>query len=271
MTDDRGADPIGAAEGGGLAESEGGGPGASRGDGAGTSAEEAVGGRPRPDATRAEASAGVGRRSFVRALAGDGVTTAGKLAGMSGMLAGSMMAAVRAAGDEFAALGGSPAPAPPAVRPKRPTLPPAPTPAGPAVPLRLAEADQAVLESVTIGLLATNQPNAAPAMGVVRCWWDGATFRIPGRSDTARTANLQRDPFASLTIIDPLTGDALLIAGRTRLSYGPDGRDGVAVVLEALGMPRDEGWDAPDGRGAPILVVLEPLRLIRRSATDERP
>ena len=69
---------------------------------------------PAPDTPAGPAP--VGRRSFMRAITGDSITTAGKLAGMSGMVAGSLIAAAKAAGDSFSALGvATPAaPAPPA-------------------------------------------------------------------------------------------------------------------------------------------------------------
>jgi len=219
-----------------------------------------------------DAPAGVGRRSFVRAIAGESVTTVGKLAGISGMLMGSVVTAARAANDSFTALGGPGATAPP-----RPTVPatPLPVPAAPAAvavtSLRLSEVDRTVLGSLQLGLLATNQPGAAPAVGVVRFLFDGEAFRFPGRSATARTANLQRDPFASLTLIDPDTGDALLLAGRTRIVYGAEGRQGAAEVLTACDVPLPEGWQTADARGDPVLVVLTPQRLFRRRVADERP
>ena len=213
----------------------------------------------------------VGRRSFVRSMAGESVTTAGRLAGISGMVTGSVFAAVRAAGDGFGALGGpkvaAGAPAP-AFKPI-PAPRPLPAAAGPITPPRISDADRATIEMLSVGLLATNQPGAAPAVGVVRFRFDGEAFRIPGRSATARTSNLQRDPFASLALVDPDTGDAILIAGRARIVYGSDGRDGAAAVLDACGITLAEGWDAADSRGEPVLVVLEPQRLFRRGP-DER-
>jgi len=234
---------------------------------------------PGPDTVTADqAAATVDRRRFVKSIAGESVTTAGRLAGISGMLMGSVVSAAKAAGDTFTALGGSTTPtaaaAPAASVMQLSVLPapaaPAPAPT-PATPLRLSEADLATLTSLRVGLLATNQPGAAPAVGVVRFVFDGTTFRIPGRSATARTGNLQRDPFASLTLIDPENGDALLLAGRARIVYGTDGRDGSAAVLAACDVPLTDGWEAPDSRGEPILVVLEPQRLFRRRAGDERP
>jgi hypothetical protein len=134
----------------------------------------------------------------------------------------------------------------------------------------IIDVDRLVLEAQSLGLLATNQVNAAPSVGVVRYVFDGVAIRIPGRSATARTANLQRDPHASLTVIDPATGEALLVAGRAAIVYGASGRDGVAEVLAACGLEAADGWDAPDSRGDPVLVVLEVLRVIRRGP-DERP
>jgi hypothetical protein len=224
----------------------------------------------------APAPATVDRRGFVRALAGESVTTAGRLAGLSGAMSGAVIAGVRAAGESFAALGGRPAggtTAPVPVPVRRPTFVPPRLPGdgAPLPPLRLADADRSVLEAVSVGLLATNQPGAAPAMGAVRFAWDGVAFHIPGRSDTARTANLQRDPHASLTVIDPETGDALLIAGRARVVYGAEGRAGAAEALAACGIELPETWQAPDTRGDPVLVVLEPARVLRRRVADERP
>ena len=212
---------------------------------------------------------GVDRRQFVRAMAGETVNSAGRLAGMSGMVAGALTAAARAAGDGFAALGGAPqGAAAPAARVRHPTPSRAVPPPMSASPI--ADADRLVLEDQSLGLLATNQTNTAPSMGVVRYTFDGRAFRIPGRSATARTSNLQRDPHASLTVIDPATGEALLAAGRAAIVYGEAGRDGVAEVMAACGVEVSEGWEAPDNRGDPVLVVLEVQRVIRRGP-DERP
>jgi hypothetical protein len=225
-------------------------------------------------APASSAPAAVDRRSFVRAIAGESVTTAGRIAGISGALAGSVITAARAASEGFAALGAPSAPpstAPTAVAPKVSLpVPAAPAPVA-AVPLPLTDADRGLLERLQLGLLATNQPGAAPAVGIVRFVFDGAVFRIPGRSATARTANLQRDPFAALTVIDPETGDALLLAGRSRILYGGDGRDAAAEVLAACGVTLPDGWAAADSRGDPVLMVLTPQRLFRRRAADERP
>lgn len=237
---------------------------------------------PAAAAPPATPPAPVDRRGFVRAIASDGVTAAGMLAGISGSLVGSLTAAAKAAGETLGTLGvpssaakapgGSPAS--PAV-PRPSALPPLPAPASgpaaPATPPVLSDTDRAVLDALTLGLLATNQAGGAPAVGIVRFRFDGAVFRIPGRSATARTGNLQRDPFAALTLIDPATGDALLAAGRTRILYGTDGHDGAADVLAACDVPLPDGWDASDSRGEPVLIVLELQRLFRRRAADERP
>lgn len=232
-------------------------------DGAGVAGTPAEGAGSRP---------AVDRRNFMRAITADGIVTAGRLAGMSGALAGAMIAGAKAANESFAALGDLAAAAPaPAAAPMT-ALPapatPAPAPAG---PFAAAPADLAVFEALSAGILGTSQTGAAPPTGIVRFAWDGAAFRIPGRDATARIASLQRDPFASLTLIDPSTGDALLIAGRVRLIHGTEGRDGAEEVLAACGVALPDGWDRPDARGLPILVVLEPQRCFRRSPADERP
>lgn len=217
---------------------------------------------------------GVDRRGFIRALAGEGVSTAGRLAGLSGAMAEAVVAGARAAGESFGVLG-APAPsAPPAstAPPRRVSGPPAPgTPDPSAPPLRLADEDRAAIESLSLGLLATNQPGAAPAVGIARFTWDGSAFRIAGRSATARISNLQRDPFAALTLIDPGTGDALLLAGRARLLHGEAGREGAMEVMVATGAELADGWDRADARGDPIVIILEPQRCLRRRASDERP
>jgi hypothetical protein len=217
---------------------------------------------------QADTGPSVDRRDFMKAITGESITTIGKLAGLSGTVAGAVMAGARAASDGFAALGAAPESPVPSLPPR--PVPAAPAPA-PAAALKLSDADRATVAALSIGLLATNQPGAAPAMGIVRFSWDGTAFRIPGRSATARTANLQRDPFAALTLVDPATGDALLLAGRARIRYGAEGRDGVAETLRALGSEPEDGWDRADTRGDPVLIVLEPQRCFRRRAADERP
>lgn len=227
-----------------------------------------------PPATPADAAPGDGpavdRRNFMRVITADGIVTAGRLAGMSGAIAGAMIAGAKAANESFAALGGEVAVAPtPTARPALPL--PAPAAPAPNAPFTPAPADLAVFESLSAGILATSQPGGPPPTGIVRFAWDGTAFRIPGRDATARTASLQRDPFASLTLIDPATGEALLVAGRTRIVHGTDGRDAAAEVLTACGVDLPDGWDRTDARGAPILVVLEPQRCFRRAPADERP
>jgi hypothetical protein len=212
----------------------------------------------------------VDRRNFMRVITADGIVTAGRLAGMSGALAGAMIAGARAANESFAALGGATAPSAPTARPTTPLSVPATPPPAPTAPFTPAPADLAVFERLSAGILATSQSGGPPPTGIVRFAWDGTAFRIPGRDATARTASLQRDPFASLTLIDPATGEALLVAGRTRIVHGTEGRDAAAEVLAACGVDLPDGWDRPDARGAPILVVLEPQRCFRRSPADER-
>ena len=229
-----------------------------------------------PEAAATAASpAAVDRRGFVRSIASDGVTAAGMLAGLSGSLLGSMTAAAKAAGTSLGTLGAPSPMAVPVPAAPRPDLAPLPVPAVaapvPVTPPALTDADRAVLETLTLGLLSTNQAGGPPAVGIVRFRFDGAAFRIPGRSATARTGNLQRDPFAALTLIDPATGHALLAAGRARILYGTDGRDAAAEVLAASEVPLPDGWDAADSRGEPVLIVLELQRLFRRKAADERP
>ncbi len=246
-------------------------PAGSTGGTAGTGATDgaATAGTPQEGAGSRPA---VDRRNFMRAITADGIVTAGRLAGMSGALAGAMIAGAKAANESFAALGGLPAAAPaPTAAPMTPLPAPATPAPAPAGPFTAAPADLAVFEALSAGILATSQTGAAPPTGIVRFAWDGAAFRIPGRDATARIASLQRDPFASLTLIDPSTGDALLIAGRVRLIHGTEGRDGAEEVLAACGIDLPDGWDRPDARGLPILVVLEPQRCFRRSPADERP
>ncbi|MFN8621483.1 MAG: pyridoxamine 5'-phosphate oxidase family protein [Chloroflexota bacterium] len=242
--------------------------------GASTGATDPAG--PTDQAAAAGGSPVVDRRNFVRAITSDGVVAAGRLAGLTGMLTGSMVAAAKAAGDSFATLGGletaAPSPAAaPAARP-RPAVPPRPVGAPPFTPPpALGDVDRAVLESATLGLLATNQPGGPPAVGLARFRFVDGAFLVPGRSATARTTNLQRAPYASMTVIDPGNGDALLAAGTARLVYGEEGREAAAAVLDACGVQLAEGWERTDSRGEPILVVLELTRLFRRRPADERP
>jgi hypothetical protein len=243
--------------------------GARAGTGSGGTTDETGGGGPTAGA--------LDRRSFVRAIAGDGVVTAGRVAGLSGLLTGSVLAAAKAATEGFRALGGpaiaapTDPPAPAAPRP-RPTVPPRPVPAATStLPPPLADADRAVLEAATIGRLATNQPGGPPAVGLARFRFLDGAFLVPGRSATARTTNLQRDPHASITVIDPDTGDALLAAGTARLVHGAEGQEAAAAVLGACAIELTDDWARPDSRGEPILVVVELTRLFRRRPAHERP
>jgi hypothetical protein len=234
-------------------------------------ADPAPTGTPDPPAGSRTADA-VDRRGFVRAIAGDSITTAGMLAGLTGALTGSLMAAAKAGGAGLAALGAPASPDATTTVTRSPSIPapaaPTPVPAG---LLTLTDADRQVLESLTVGLLSTNQAGGPPAVGIVRFRWDGSAFRIPGRSATARTTNLQGHPYAALTLIDPTTGNALLAAGGTHIIYGAEGRDEAATVLTACEVPLPDDWDRADHRGEPVLIVLQPQRLFRRSPADERP
>jgi hypothetical protein len=188
---------------------------------------------------------GVGRRRFVRQLAGDAVGTAGRLAGMSHVVHDSMVAAGRAFTEGMESIGEAP-------RGTRPAGP-ASHPAAPARPVEITPEIRRVLERARTGVMAVNQPDDAPQMSVSIVRFDGESFRIPGRAMTARVANLQRDPRATLAITDE--GESVVITGRVELVYGEEAKAGLGAADAAASV-------APGD--VPVLIVLRPERIVRR-------
>jgi hypothetical protein len=208
----------------------------------------------------------VGRRRFVRQLAGDAVGAAGRIAGMSQVVHSSMVAAGRAfsegmesIGDAGAAVGnGAPAarPGPTARRAASPVTTPASTPKAP----QIAPEVRRILERARTAVMAANQPGAAPQLSVSPVSFDGEALRVHGRAMTARVANLQRDPRVTLAIVDLETGDSVVVSGRAELIYGDDVP---ADPLTTSHQHIDDDHAIASG-DMPVLILVRPERAIRK-------
>jgi hypothetical protein len=199
----------------------------------------------------------VGRRRFVQQLAGEAVGHAGRLAGMSQVVHSSMVAAGRAFSEGMESISEADAATPKQARAIRPTEPVPPAPASSPRVAEITPEIRQILERAETAVMAANQPGAAPQLSVSRLSFDGEALRIPSRQMTARVANLQRDPQVTLAILDSQTGDALVVAGRAELVYG-----------EEAGPVETSGTIVPGD--SPVMIVLRPERITRRSAEGSR-
>jgi hypothetical protein len=184
---------------------------------------------------------------------------------MSQVVHDSVVAAGRAFGEGVETIGRANAAgqAPPAAGSSVAAAPPAPVAAAPPAPVDFTPEVLRILGCARTAVMAANQPDAAPQVSVSRVWFDGEAFRIPSRAMTARVANLQRDPRATLAINDAESGESVVVTGRVELLYGKDATAGLTAIR------REE--DPPDGDppafvpgDVPVLIVLRPERIIRR-------
>jgi hypothetical protein len=236
--------------------------------------------RASPDAAnepeKGASTPAVGRRSFVRALAGDAVGAAGRIAAISGAMHGSMLAAGRALTEGIEELGpeGVTAARPGPSTPSAAAAPAAgsggfgPTPHPPTEPkpALVLEADvREALVRARTAVMAANEPGCAPQLSVSPVAFDGEVFQLPGRSMTARIANLQRDARATLAVLDGDSGDWYVITGVVELLHGDAARDACDVLLASGATAHLPGAPAASGN-LPVLIVLRPERVLRRPA-----
>ena len=178
-----------------------------------------------------------GRRTFLRRLGGQAVEGAGRLAGLSGAMRRSVMAAGDAAVRELApaapgdmipdqAVAASrPVPAPSAVIP----APPRPRPEAPS----LTASELAFLRSARSGALAVNDPGGAPHVSQVDVTWAEDLLRIPTAMLSARANAVDRDPRVSLLVHDPEPGGVrwVIAVGAAALESDPTDADRAVIVI----------------------------------------
>lgn len=224
--------------------------------------------------------AGRDRRSFLRQLSGDAVTTAGKLAGASMVLSRSLVAAGEAAVrhlEQTADVNGRSV-----GREGAPDLPPTGT--SPAAEASLATQvvsstvspdpvaaltpeQHAFLTNGTRAALAVNDPGGHPLVAFTTFHWDGSLIRLPARDSTARTIDIDRDPRVSLLIDDPGSDAWVAVAGVASLVYGDQVEPAVRLILAKYHDEADAALRSEEMRktGDQIAIHVRPTRFIWRS------
>lgn len=220
------------------------------------------------------------RRSFLRQLSGDAVTTAGKLAGASTVLRRSLVAAGEAAVghlEQTADLNGRSVDR----EEGAPDLPPTGT--SPAVEASVATQvvsstvapdpvaaltpeQHAFLTNGTRAALAANDPGGHPLVAFTTFHWDGSVIRLPARDSTARTIDIDRDPRVSLLIDDPGSDAWVAVAGVASLVYGDQVEPSVRLILAKYHDEADAAlrWEDMRRTGDQIAIHVRPTRFIWR-------
>jgi PPOX class probable F420-dependent enzyme len=221
------------------------------------------------------------RRSFLRQLSGDAVRTAGRLAGASALIRGSLAAAGEMAVRdlESEADADSPMPAPadtglanPAPERRIPAdAGPVPVPMAVAVPDPVAAmtAEQhAFLDRGSTAVLAVNDPAGSPHITASMYHWDGTALRLPAQDFTARAINIDRDPRVSVLIEDPASGAWVAISGSASLIYGDPVEPDMLRILGKYHEPAEarDRWGQMRSGGSRIVILVHPSRFVWRPA-----
>lgn len=177
-----------------------------------------------------------GRRAFLRRLGGQAVEGAGRLAGLSGAMRRSVVAAAGPVArnldpphsvDSIEQSEASVSTTVPASKPVT-TVPPAPGPVIPLTPER-----EAFLRTARSGVLAVNDPGRPPHVSRVVVTWIDEVFTMPTRMFSARANAIDRDPQVSLLVEDPEAGGGRWVAvdGIAALDPDPMSADHAVIIV----------------------------------------
>jgi hypothetical protein len=174
-----------------------------------------------------------GRRLFLRRLGGQAIDGAGRLAGLSGVVQRSMIAAGDAVVQEIgppnleqpAAPDALAAEAPPSAVGAAPSVSPGPS----VTPLQVA-----FLASVRSGVIAANERDRAPRLSRTAVTWEDGFLRVPTAMFSARANAIDRDPRVSILLDDPVPGGGRWVAvvGTATLKPDPSDQERAVIVVQ---------------------------------------
>ncbi|HET9456400.1 MAG TPA: pyridoxamine 5'-phosphate oxidase family protein [Candidatus Limnocylindrales bacterium] len=169
------------------------------------------------------------RRTFLRRLGGQAIDGAGKLAGLSGVVRRSVVAAGEAAVRELDPAAAAPDPAAEAATPP----PPRTTGPAPARPPTPTSAQEVFLAAARSGTLAVTDPAGGPHVSRVRLTWSDGAFRIPSGMFSARANAIDRDGRVGLLVEDPVPGGDrwVAVAGTATLEPQLDQPERAVIVV----------------------------------------
>jgi len=179
-----------------------------------------------------------GRRLFLHRLGGQAIQGAGRLAGLSGVVQRSVIAAGDAAIRELVPATSDGLQGADVAPPEPHRVDALPDTSGdvvaPSDPVRMLTTQQiAFLQSVHAGVLAVNESSGGPHQSRVLLAWDDGVLRAPTAMFSARANAIARDPRVSLLI--EAAGDGpgrwVAIVGIASLEPDPGDHDLAVIVV----------------------------------------
>jgi PPOX class probable F420-dependent enzyme len=116
-------------------------------------------------------------------------------------------------------------------------------------------------------VVATNRPDAAPQLSPIWFLWDGQRFILSAGRETAKAANIRRDPRVSLCIDDEPGARYLVASGRVEAVEDGEANRELGLVLIAKYKAPDEvlpHWEHLEANEPQQLFTMSPERLIWR-------
>ncbi len=130
-----------------------------------------------------------------------------------------------------------------------------------------AERKATFLRTMPNAVVATNRRHGGPQVTPNWFLWTGTEFLVSTAADTAKVANIRRDPNVSLCIDDPVSGDYVSVYGHATIVEG----DGVREpTLELIRKYRPEPeviphWEMISREAERVIIVVRPERLLWRT------
>ena len=123
------------------------------------------------------------------------------------------------------------------------------------------------LRDMPNAIVATNRRGGGPQLTPNWFLWRGSDFLVSTAADTAKVANIRRDPHVSLCIDDPASGDYVSVFGVATIVEG----DAVkAPTLDLIRKYRDEAdvlphWEAISREAERVILIIRPERILWRT------
>lgn len=210
----------------------------------------------------------IDRRGFVRRMALDAAVAAGKVQGLSRVVAGSLGVAGQAVVDDLEAIRAREALADaPQAESERPTLVMPDTPEAPrsvtdASPAVVTPEQATILTAARWAVVAVNDRDDGPHVGIVAVHWNGSAIVFAAIGRSRRATLIRSDARLSMTV-EGLDDAYLIIRGRASSLSGAAARDALESLLDSVG----SSWDvqvAIDTDRLAIIVIPDTVVTARR-------